>query len=108
MQVPIHQVIGVVAMRHGFVTAARPMFVCRIVAAADMASGRGTRVSGVDGNDVLIDVSFMQMMQVPIMQIIRVAFMLDGGMAASRTVLMRVRAVFIALLCHPYLLLKLR
>ena len=55
---------------------------------------------------MLIHVSFVQMMHVPVMKIIRVAFMLDRGMAASRAVLMRVRVMFVALLCHQCLLRK--
>jgi hypothetical protein len=88
MQVSVHQVIGMLAVRYRFMTAARAVFVRRVVTAAVMAAGRGAGVSGVDGNDMLIHMSFVRMMQVPVMKIIRVAFMLDGGMAATRAVLM--------------------
>ncbi len=40
MQVSVHQVIGVVAVRYGLVTAARAVFVRRVVSAAIMTSGR--------------------------------------------------------------------
>ena len=104
MQVSVHQVIGMVAVRYGFMTAARAMFVRRVVTAAVMAAGRGAGVSGVDGNDMLIHVSFVQVMQVPVMQVIGVSLVLDSGMAASWAVLMRVRVMFVALLCHQCLL----
>jgi hypothetical protein len=101
MQVPVHQEVGVIAMRDGFVAATRTVLMRAVVTATVMAGSGGTGISGVDGDNMFVYVSLVQMMHVSIVEIIRVALVLNGGMAASRAVLMGMCCVRVTfLLCH--------
>ena len=105
VQVAIDKVIDVVAMRHrfvaaagavdvsGFVAAAGAVYMSRFVAVAVMIWGADVRVGGADGDAVFIDVVAVRMVQVAIVQVIDVAFVFDGGVAAASAVLVRVVGV---------------
>ena len=93
VQVAIDEVVDVVAMRHRFVAAAGAVHVSRFVAAAVVFRRAGVRVGGTDGDDVFVNVVAMRVMQVAVVQVINVAFVLDGGVAAVRAVLVVVVGV---------------
>ena len=93
VQVPIDEVIDVVAMWHRFVTAAGAMDVSCFVAAAVVVGRAGVRVGGADGDAVFIDVVAVRVVQVAVVQVIDVAVVLDGGVAAARAVLVCVVGV---------------
>ena len=86
VQVPGHQIIDVVTVRHRFVAAMRAMLVARLMPPAFVARRTIVRVRPADPNRVLIVVVIMMMVQVPIMQIIHVIVVLYRGVAASRSV----------------------
>jgi hypothetical protein len=73
VQVAIHQVIDMIAVRDRFVTATGAMHVPRLVAGA----GRGVAVGirGTDFDDVLFNVITFDVFQLPIVQVIDVAVM---------------------------------
>ena len=89
----INEVVGVVAMRYGFVSAAGAVYMSRFVAVAVMIWGADVRVGGADGDGVFIDVVAVRMVQVTVVQVINVAFVLDGGVAAACAVLVFVIGV---------------
>ena len=89
----INEVVGVVAMRYGFVSAAGAVYMSRFVAVAVMIWRAGVRVGGADGDAVFINVVAMRVVQVAVVQVIDVAVVLDGGVAAARAVLVRVVGV---------------
>ena len=93
VQVPIDEVIDVVAMWHRFVTAAGAMDVSCFVAAAVVVGRAGVRVGGADSDAVFIDVAAVRVVQVAVVQVVNVAVVLDGGVAAARAVLVRVVGV---------------
>ena len=93
VQVAIDEVIDVVAMWHRFVAAAGAVDVSGFVAAAVVVGRAGVRVGGADGDAVFIDVVAMRVVQVAVVQVIDVAVVLDGGVAAARAVLVRVVGV---------------
>ena len=105
VQVAIDKVIDVVAMRHrfvaaagavdvsGFVAAAGAVDVSGFVAAAVVVGRAGVRVGGADGDAVFIDVVAMRVVQVAVVQVIDVAVVFDGGVAAASAVLVRVVGV---------------
>ena len=93
VQVAINEVVNVVAMRYGFVSAAGAVYMSRFVAVAVMIWGADVRVGGADGDAVLIDVVAVRMVQVAVVQIVNVAVVLDGGVAAVRAVLVFVVGV---------------
>jgi len=90
MQVTVYQIINVIAMRDGFVPAARAVDVIGGVCAARVLRGANLRVGGGNGDDVLVHVVAMRMVQMPVVQIINMAVVAHRGMAAVRAVLMRV------------------
>ena len=56
VQMAIDEVINVVAMRYGFVSAAGAVYMSRFVAVAVMIRGADVRVGGADGDAVFINV----------------------------------------------------
>lgn len=89
MQVSFDQIIDMVAMRDGFMTAAGAVDMSAIVGAAVVLGGAGRRVGGRQADGVLIDVALMQVVQVTVMQIVDMIVVLDGGMTAASLMLMR-------------------
>ena len=107
MQVPVDQVIDVIAVRHGLVAATGSMFMALFMAATIVVRSCGCRISRVDGNHVLVHMPLVKMVQVPVVEIVRVSLVLNRGMPTAGAVLMRVRVVSLTLLilCHRSLLL---
>ena len=93
MQVAVHEIVNVIAVRHGLVTAAGAVDVSRCVAAAAVVGGAGIGVGGADGDAVFIHMVVVRMVQMAVVQIVDVAVMPDGGVAATRAVPVRVVGV---------------
>jgi hypothetical protein len=72
MQPSAHEVIDVITMGHGFVSAGRPMLV-RTAGLRRALHGIG----GVDRDGVLIDMILVRVMEVAVVEIIDVALMAD-------------------------------
>ena len=82
VQVPVDQVVDVVAMRDGRMAAVRPMHVGRLVAATGMRGGAARRVGVGHRNHVLLDRRARLMMQVPVMEVIDMSVVMNGDVAA--------------------------
>ena len=93
MQMPVHQEIRVVAMGHGFVAAIRTVDMRRLVAFTRMRRCTDFRVLRGNRKDVFVDVIFMRMVHVSVVQKVCVVVMLNPGMAAGVMVLMDVWGV---------------
>jgi hypothetical protein len=93
MQMTIHQVIDMVAVRNRLVTAIRTMFVILRVSVTGMFGRAGGRVASADAQTVLLNRTTLGMVQVAVMQIVDVAVMDDPGMPAIGPVLVRVALV---------------
>jgi hypothetical protein len=87
MQVPAHQVIRVVAVGNRLVPTARAVLMPRVVVAARMVARTPIRVLRAHRDRVLVAVIVMNMMHVPVVQVVRVAVVLDCSVAAIRPVL---------------------
>jgi hypothetical protein len=85
MQPAAHEVIDVITMGHGFVSAGWPM----LVRAAGLRRALD-RVGGVDRDSVLVDMIFVRVMEVAVVEIIDVAFMADRRMPTVGTMLVGV------------------
>ena len=79
LQVAVHQVVGVVAMRHRFVAAAGAVPVSLLVSAAAVARGAGGRVLLRDRQLVLLDDLASYVVQVAVVQVIDVPLVLRPG-----------------------------
>jgi hypothetical protein len=85
MQPSAHEVIDVITMGHGFVSTGWAM----LVRAASLRRALD-RIGGVDRDGVLVDMIFVRVMEVAVVEIIDVAFMADRRMPAVGTVLVGV------------------
>jgi len=93
VQVSVHQVVGMVAVRHRLVSTARPMPMRRIVSAAPVVRRAAGGIGCAHFDGMLVDVIVMRMMEMAIVKVIDVALMADRNMAAARLVDMRMVGV---------------
>ena len=84
VQMPRDQIIDVVAVRHRVVPAGGTMYVTGLVATAAMVGGAAVGVIARDLDHMLVDVIFVRVMKVAIVQIVDMAAVMDGLMAATR------------------------
>ena len=94
MQVAVHEIIDVIAVRDRFVAATGAVDMRGVVAGA----GRGVAVGirGADFDDVLIDMPRVRMMQMPVVQVIDVPVVLHRSVAAVGAVLVVVVGMNVA------------
>jgi hypothetical protein len=85
MQSAVHDIIHMVAVRNGFVAAARSVLVSRPVAPAEVRRA-AVRILRRYVEPVLVIVIAVWVVQVPVMQIVHVSVVADGRMAARGTV----------------------
>jgi hypothetical protein len=90
MEAVSDQVVDVVAMRNGLVTALLAVDVVGLVAPAALLGRAALRSLGVDLQHVLVDVVFGGMVEVSVVQIIDVIGVRNGGVAAARSMLVGV------------------
>lgn len=90
VQVPIDEVVGVVAVWYRLVAATELVDVAGLVAVARVIGGAGVWMGCVDADDVLIDVTCVGVVQVTAVQVVDVTVVVNGGMAAVGTVLVGV------------------
>jgi hypothetical protein len=89
MQPAIHQIVGVVAVRHGFVAAIRPVPVSSLVAGRVTLWIAAVRVPISHANHMLLGAAVLGMLKAAMAEVIHVAFMLHSEMAASAAVNVR-------------------
>jgi hypothetical protein len=102
MEMTVHQVIDVVAMRNRFMTAVRAMLVVGAVRVTLVSVGAGGRIRGTNLKRVFIDVTVMKRVQMSVMQVIGVIVVDDRCVAAVRAVLVGVVRVDLVLIRHRY------
>jgi hypothetical protein len=90
VEMPVDQIVHMVAMGHCLMTAARSVPVLAVMAAAVVVGRAALGIVRPDVDHVLVDMALMGMMEVPIVQVVHVIAMLDGDMPAIGPVAMRV------------------
>ena len=98
VQVSLHHIIYMIAVRYRLVSTALTMQMAELMSSADMACRAGCRICRRHLKRVFVKVTFMRMMQMPVMQVIHVALMQDRRVAAVRAVY--VRMVFVYVMRH--------
>lgn len=93
VQVPADEVIDVIAVRHRVVAAALAVGVRLVVGAAGVRGRASGGVRAADLEGVLVDVVAVRVVQVPLVQIIGMARVRDGRVAAALAVNVIVLAV---------------
>ena len=86
VQVPVDQIVHMVAVGNRFMTTARPMHVIGVMASALVCRRASIRVGVRHRDDMLVDVVVVGMVQVAVMEVVNVPFMLDGLVATAGTV----------------------
>ncbi len=94
MKAAIDQIIHMISVRHGFMSAIRSVHMASFVTLGPLCAV--IRIRGTDLNFMLIDMIAMNMVKVAIMKVILMAIMLYGGVPATRTMLMGMVLVLIA------------
>jgi len=101
VQVAGHQVVHVIPMGNLLMAAGRTVAMGLLMPGTGVLGSAGSRVGRIDRQNVLIHVVAMNVVQVAIVQVIRVVAVLDGDMAATRAMLMAVAFMHLAVfLCH--------
>lgn len=93
VQVAIDQIVRVVAVWNGFVSATWAVHVAGFMPRAMMAGRAAVGVGGRNLDRVLVDVIAVDVVQMAIVQIIDVAIVLHRGVAAGRAMLVRMVGV---------------
>ena len=87
MEVTIDQVIDVVAVRYGFMTASGTVHMVRRMATARVSGRAGIGIHIADFHDVFLDLAVVaNVMQVPVMQVVNMVAVLDAGVLAVGSV----------------------
>ena len=99
MQVPTDKIVKMVPMRHAFVSTGGTVSVAVIVTFAVVIRCTSTRIDVAHQDEMFIDMVLMDMMQVPIVQIVGVAlvrysYMSTLGAMCVRVVSMRFAGCF--------------
>jgi len=96
VQVAVDQVIHVIAVGHRGVAASGSVNMAPRVAAARMSRRASVRIGGVHGDDMLVDVSLVGMVQVPVVKVVDVVAVPDRRVTASGAVRVGMVAVDLA------------
>jgi hypothetical protein len=83
MQAAIHEIIDVVAVRHGFMTAVGPVPVACLVTGGVVLGIAPVRIPVGHGDNVLLGAAVLGMLEAAVIEVIDMAFMPYGEMAAS-------------------------
>jgi hypothetical protein len=96
VEVPIHQIVDMVAVRHGLVPAIGPVNVAWVVAGAVMIGRADVGIRCGHSQHMFIDVISMHMVQMTIMQVVDMPVVFDREMSAAGAMLMNMVFVFCA------------
>lgn len=83
MQAAVDEVIDMIAVGHDFVAAIRPVAMRRLVAAGVMLRIATVRIAVAHGDHMLLGATGLAMLKASMIEIIDMAFVLHGEMAAS-------------------------
>jgi hypothetical protein len=90
VQVSGDMIIDMVAVRHRFMAAARAMGMIGFVTTAAMTRGAAIRIAAGHADHMLVDMAFVRMVQMVVMQIVDVIAVAHGRVPATRPMLMSV------------------
>lgn len=97
MEVAVDKVVDVVSVGYRFVTAPGTVHMSGIMSLAHVAARAAVRMSGINGQNMLVVVITMGMEKVSVLQEIGVIAVFYRHMPALRTVLVNVTTVFVAI-----------
>ncbi len=83
MQVAFDEIVGVAAVRNRFMSATSPMRMLAVVRATRMSRGARGRIRATLRQRMFIHMPLVSTVKMPIMQIVDVTFVFDGGVPAA-------------------------
>jgi hypothetical protein len=98
METAVHEIVDVIAMRHGFVAAIRPVPMRRLVAGGVMFRVAAVRIEIAHSDHMSLDTAALGMLQETVIEIVDVAFVSNAEMTASGA--MNVRRSLALFGCH--------
>lgn len=105
VQMPVHQVVDMITMRHRLMAAARTMDMVCGMSTAVMFGRADVRIRRAHCDDMLVDMIPVRMVQMTIVQVIDMALVHHRGVTTARSVLMgMVRMVRFVASRHGHLL----
>src|SRR5258708_24959636 len=78
MQMSIDDIVDMVGVRNCLMSTLSAVGMARVVSGARMGRRAASRIRLAPGENVLVDGSLVEMMQVPVVKIVLVAFVFDG------------------------------
>lgn len=99
MEVPLDEVVDVIAVRHGIMAAAGTVDVVGRMSLAGVSGRTRRRIGGVHGDRALVDMVSMHRVEMTIMKVVDMVTMADRGVTAADTV--DVVVVSVGLVAHP-------
>lgn len=90
----VDDIVDMVAVRNGVMSTLSAVSMARVVSGARMGRRAASRNCLARAENVLVDVSLVDVMQVPVVKIVLVAFVFDGLVSAVGPVLMIVPVVY--------------
>jgi hypothetical protein len=93
VEMAVDEIIDVVAVRDGRVSAAGAMHMAGLVSATVVPRGASIGVRRRHFDHMLFDLLAVRMMKMPVVQVVHMPLMLDGRVSAIRAVLMNVAIV---------------
>jgi hypothetical protein len=106
VQVAIDEIAGVVTMGDGLVAAAGAVDMGSIVGSTGVAAGAGVRIGGRNFEGAFVEVAVVGFVEMAVVEIVGMVAVLDGQVAAIRTVDVIVVFVNVMLGLHGVLLSK--
>lgn len=103
VEMPVYQVANMISVGHRFMATARSVDVVVAMCIALVAPGTSTGILLAHFQLMLVVMAFMGMMEVPVVKVIDVVLVLNGGMSAIGAMFMVVILVFFT--AHRYFLL---
>lgn len=83
VQMALDEIVGVASMWNRFMSTSSPMRVLAVVRTTRMRRGTGGRIGATLGQGMFIHMPLVGTVKMPIMQIVDVTFVFDGGVPAS-------------------------
>ena len=102
VQVALYEIIHMVSVRHALMSAAFTMNVIGLMRVTVMVRRTLLWICGIACHLVLIHVALLGVVQVPIVQIIRMALVPNGGVATIRAMDVHMFLVFVAISRHIF------
>ena len=90
VQVPGNMIVDMIAVWYRFMAAVRTMRVIRFVTTTGMTRGAAIRIASGDADHMLVDVAFVRVVQMAIMQVVDVIAVTHGRVPATGPMLMSV------------------